>query len=248
MPARNDSPRESLAGTRAQVFARLARAVTDNAVDSPLALRLCRTFVDIVGADGGAVTLAYNAPERMTLCVTDETADRLEDLQDVLGEGPGPDAYASGRSIVGTFSGEQTERWPMFADAARSAAGEVTVHAFPMRAPTAVLGVVTVYRHQPGPLPGDAEDTAFLADAIGAAIVRDSEAADGGSRWAARDRINQATGMVVAQLRINPDDALALMRSFAFSHALALDDVATEVLERRQDFRYNSDLRGDEGP
>ena len=32
----------------------------------------------------------------MTLCTTDDTARTIEEAQDVIGQGPGPDAFASG--------------------------------------------------------------------------------------------------------------------------------------------------------
>ncbi len=35
-------------------------------------------------------SLAFTRPERVILCATDDTAARLEDLQDVLGEGREP--------------------------------------------------------------------------------------------------------------------------------------------------------------
>src|SRR5687767_5228781 len=60
----------------------------------PLPIRLVRACAVILGVDGAAITLANTRPERVTLCVTDDTAARLEDLQDVLGEGPSARAYA----------------------------------------------------------------------------------------------------------------------------------------------------------
>ena len=70
------------------VLRRLARAIAATPVESPLSLRMCQACVDILGVDGGSFTLAYADPERVTLCATDERAAQLEDLQEVLGEGP----------------------------------------------------------------------------------------------------------------------------------------------------------------
>ena len=53
----------------------------------------------------------------------------------------------------------------LFADAAVSAAGAVTVHAFPMGSSPSVLGVITVYRRDSGPLAQGDADALFLADA-----------------------------------------------------------------------------------
>jgi hypothetical protein len=42
--------------------------------------------------------------------------------------------------------------------------------------------------------------------------------------------------MVVAQLRVAPNDAIALLRAHAFSHNLSLAAVAHEVTSRRLKF------------
>jgi hypothetical protein len=237
---------ESQVSARRRLFGRLARAVADTSNEAPLPLRLCSTFVDIVGADGGAITLAYTEPERTTVCVTDPTADRIEDLQDVLGQGPGPHAYSSGRIVVATFPGDAGTRWPMLEKSIGQIAAPLAIHAIPMRVGFEVLGVVTVHRSDLGALDVPAAHAQFLADAVGAAIARESAQDSDAARWDARDRVHQATGMVVAQLRIEPNDALALIRAFAFSHSMSLDDVATEIIERRQEFSDNADFRGDE--
>ena len=233
---------------RPGILAQLARAAAESGDRAPLPLRLCRTYVHIMQVDGGAITLAYTRPERVTICVTDETAERLEDIQEVLGEGPGPDAYRSGGIVVGALNGDQSAAWPMFTKAARSAVGGVSLYAFPMRSEGEVLGVLTVYQSEHRELPHNFADAQFLADAVAAAIVRDSDAGGvlSSESWAVRDKIHQATGMVVAQLAISPEDALALMRAYAFSEDLSLGNLAIEVVERRRDFSLDSDTRGNE--
>jgi hypothetical protein len=55
-------------------------------------------------------------------------------------------------------------------------------------------------------------------------------------RWAVRDQVDQATGMVVAQLRVSPADALAVLRAHAFAHSTTLAEVSGWVLDRTLDF------------
>gem|GEM_PF-5575311 len=45
-------------------------------------------------------------------CATDEIAARLEDLQDVLGEEPGADAYTTGRMVRAALDERASRRWP----------------------------------------------------------------------------------------------------------------------------------------
>ena len=70
---------------KASVLAELARVLSTQSSRLPLAHRLCMSTTSVLGAEGGAITLAYTAEDRVTLCTTDERAERLEDLQDVLG-------------------------------------------------------------------------------------------------------------------------------------------------------------------
>ncbi len=54
--------------------------------------------------------------------------------------------------------------------------------------------------------------------------------------WSARARVDQATGMVSAQLRVQPHDALAVLRAHAFGRGSTLEDVAEDVVARRLSF------------
>jgi exodeoxyribonuclease V gamma subunit len=55
--------------------------------------------------------------------VTDEHAARLEDLQEVLGEGPGFAASREDRLVAVTVDGSGDDRWPHFAEAAHELLG-----------------------------------------------------------------------------------------------------------------------------
>jgi hypothetical protein len=220
---------------RATLLTRLARLIGDNSDSQPLETRLCRAYLSILGGDGAAITFSYTSPDRVTLCATDDLARRLEDLQDVLGEGPGATAYRTGLLTVADL-GAGPGPWPLFADEARKVAGAKLLYAVPMRPGHAVIGVLTVHQ-ETADLP-DRDQAQFLADAIGAALMKDSPAEDDfrTSPWSARSEIHHATGMVVAQLRISPDDALALLRAHAFSHTSTLAEVAHQITSRQLSF------------
>jgi ATP phosphoribosyltransferase len=66
---------------------------------------------------------------------------------------------------------------------------------------------------------------------------------DGTNPWHARSKIYQATGMVVSQLAISPDDALALLKAHAYAHDASLDVVAGLVLDRQ--LRFTGTQRGE---
>ena len=222
---------------RSTVLARLAGAVAAGARDQPLAVRLCIACVEILGADGGAITLASTRPERLTVSTSNGTSARIEDLQDVLGEGPGQEAFREGRAVVTHVDGARGGPFPMFTELAGDIAGPLTVWAIPMHPGGTTIGVITVYRAG-GALSQSLDDAQFLADAVGAALLDDT-ATTGTvalAAWSDRARVHQATGMVVAQLAIAPGDALAILRAHAYAESATLDEIARAVVDRELSF------------
>ena len=223
---------------RSTVLARLAGSVATGPRDQPLAVRLCVACVEILGADGGAITLASTRPERLTVSTSNGTSARIEDLQDVLGEGPGQVAYREGRAVVARIDGAQGGPFPMFTELAGNIAGPLTVWAIPMHPGGATIGVVTLYRAG-GQLSESLDDAQFLADAVGAALLDDTTTGTlPFAAWSDRARVHQATGMVVAQLAIAPDDALAILRAHAFAENATLDEIARAVVDRQLNFTH----------
>ena len=193
---------------------------------------------------GVSITIEAATPNRVTLAVTDQISAELEQLQDVLQQGPCWDAYVFGAAQTTGLTESDDARWPQFCPAARSAVGPRTVFGLPMRPQGQVLGVISV--HQPArdrELSGGLEAALFLADAIGAALLLDPHQYDPHGRfgpWSSRASVHQATGMVVAQLRVSADDALAILRAHAYADDTTLDEIAAQVIERRLDFGKDS--------
>jgi hypothetical protein len=235
---------------KAAVLAVLARAIASRSRQLSLPFRLCDGCSEILDTDGGAITLSYTGAERVTLCATDEAAARLEDLQDVLGQGPGRDAYVSGEAVIAHLDGsDPNSRWMMLEDAARAALGfSASVYALPIRPESDVLGVLTLYQARRRPLAHGLTTALFLADALGAALLRDpgSQTEMTPGPWAARAQIHQATGFVVAQLKVSPEDALALLRAHAYAHDTSLAAIAAEVVDRRLDFSTTDRARNED--
>ncbi|MDR6864734.1 ANTAR domain-containing protein [Phycicoccus sp. 3266] len=188
-----------------------------------------------------ALTLGYPSAERVTLCATDDVAARLEDLQDVLAQGPGRLAFTNGVHVRALLDHAEDPRWPELSGAVRDELGPVVAEAFPMRSGGEVVGVVT-YHLQPGSsLALDAEDCQLVTDLVGAAALDhdgDHEwgAVAGTGPWGDRSAIHQATGMVMVQLRVDATDALALLKAHAFTSGESLAATAHHVLDRSLDF------------
>lgn len=211
----------------------------------PLPVRLCRAATQVLHGDGGAVTLAYTEPERVTLCTTDAAALAIEQVQDVVGQGPGPEAFRSGHYTRLDLPEPDTRldpRWPMLEGEGLAVLAPVTVHAVPLVHGDVVLGVLTVYRRgdETDIDLGDAETVARL---LIAALVAEhlAEADREGGPWSERAEVHRATGMVVSQLHVPEDEALALIRAHAYAHEQSVERSARAVLSRGLTFTADAD-------
>jgi hypothetical protein len=211
----------------------LVRSLARTDTDRPLPLRLCQACVSAFQAQGGALTVAYSdTPEERVAVSTPGVFERLEPLQEVLGEGPVHQALAEDRLVV-MHLGAVADEYPVFSQLAGSVAADVTLYAVPMRPGGRVVGVLSLYVAT-DPHARDVEELQFMANALGAFLQGDVEPLD----WSERAVFHQAIGMVVAQLGVNPDDASAVIRAHAFSRSASLLSVAQGVVDRRLTFSH----------
>ena len=227
------------------LLARLARGLAQGAARGlPLPDRLCRAAAATLGCDGGAVTIAYTQVERVTLCATDDTARRLEELQDLVGQGPGPDAFTSGayaRFDLLDVDGP-TPAGRSWSRARSTALAPLVVHALPMsEGADRVIGVLTLYQRG-ADREVDLDAARIVARVVAAALLADEPALhEGAGPWSDRAEVHQATGMVVAQLGVPEVDALALLRAYAWSHDQSIAETAHSVIARLLAFSSNPD-------
>jgi len=219
------------------LLVRLARGLARNRSEATLPVRLCAVYRDLVGAEGGSISMDFASSDRVVLCSTDAHSARLEDAQDVVREGPSLDAFRTGVAVTGLSAGEQERRWPILAEFVDSSFPETALHAFPITPEGQVVGALLVYRMRVRELSLDTEQAQFLANAVGIALLgelsSDSLTDEG---WLARDRVDQATGMVSAQLQVAPEDARAVLRAHAYAHDASLPEVSGWVLSRTLTF------------
>lgn len=250
--------RTALLRALAQAVERRDRTVATDA-DVPVAERLCRAAVDLLGARGATVTCAPTEVGRYTACATDDVASRLAEIEEVAGDGPGLRAFREGRP-VGTLLGvvprpvggdelpgphgaagaERTRHddLPVFAVLAGEVtadSGPVAVRSWPVRSAARAVAVLTVYG-----LPEDADgsdvdaDGQVLADALAPVLVGQPE--PGSGHRDDRSRVHRAVGMVVAQTGLAPADAHAMLRARAWSEGIGVATLAGAVLGRRTSF------------
>jgi len=196
---------------------------------------------ELLAAAGAGLSVAGGVT-REPLLASGQAAEELEELQFMLGEGPGLDATtARSPVLVPDLAGPSAHRrWPVFAPAAVDH-GIGAMFAFPVSAGAALVGVLDVYRSQPGSLlPRELADALVLADAVLVLALdeRGGIAPDLGNLLdttvsVRRAQVHQATGMVAAQLGVSMTDALAALRAYAYTRGRRLADVAADILARR---------------
>jgi hypothetical protein len=228
------------------LLTRLAKGLADLADSGrPLPERLCQAAAALLECDGGAITLAYTMVERVTLCATDDTSLIIEETQDVVGQGPGHDAFSTGtyaRFDLLDVDGPDP-RWPLLEAESLTALAPAVIHALPMgAADSQVIGVMTLYQHGTD-RDIDLDAALVVARVVAAALVADGPTVHdaGQGPWAERAEVHQATGMVVAQLGIEERDALALLRAHAYSHDQSMSRTAHAVVARELTFTENPD-------
>jgi hypothetical protein len=204
---------------------------------------LWRPALEVIPADGVSVsTLAdFLGPE--TIASSDPTATRIDELQFDLRMGPCWDAVATRQPVLaGHLRTFGSSRWPLFAAAAADE-GVGALHAFPMVVGPLALGAIDFYTLRPGELSSEySRDALTLADAVARVVLKrairlngESDTPEVGAGFSRR-LVHQATGVVIAQLNVSPEDALLLIHAHAFSAERSVMAVAEDIVERRLDF------------
>ncbi len=158
----------------------------------------------------------------------------FEDVQDTLREGPTLDAFRTAQPVVSASWEEQAQRWPVLMESIPPALSSTLICAFPMLPERILVGVVSLHVRPSRPLARTTAELDFLANVLGAAIVGGVPVDEGSHAvWSERDKVSQATGMIVAQLRIAPADALAVLRAHAFAHEASVAEISRAVLSRQ---------------
>ncbi len=235
--------------------AALLTVARDGVDDRALARSICQACVDGLDVDGAALSLFTISAARLTLYASDGAAEMLEELQFTLNEGACIEAATTGRPVLVSDlrQGSDAARWPIFADAVIERTPVRALFALPLQWGAVNLGVLDLYRRVPEGL-SDAQrrDALHLADTAALMMLtlrteptRFADHLGPPEPWldtavASRVEIHQATGMVLAQLDVDADQALARMRAHAFTEGRLLIEVARDIVARRLSFTQDT--------
>ena len=217
--------------------------------DGPVSVAaVCTAAVLRLGVDGASVTAVSGPEVSGPLFASDELSALLEELQFTAGEGPGADEFGLGSPVLIADLELAAARWPGFVPEA-VAAGARAMFALPLQAGAIRVGVLSLYRAEPGPLtPQQLADALVFAD-IALQLLLDSSAGISGSAdyrpldglSDSRAEVYQATGMISVQLGVSLEEAFVRLRAHAFAAGTPLDVVADDVVSRTLRFDPDPD-------
>lgn len=229
----------------AQLRADLGNAMGGGDVALSRADRLCVACVRLLDVDGAAISVMSGGSTYGTFGSSNDLSRELDELQFTFGEGPCVDAVRDGGLVQAENLADPAEqRWPAYADSALGL-GVRALYALPIGVAHSYIGVLDLYRRVPGPLVGHSLAGGLMAAELATLPLLDlistraalATAPDDDLGWnqlaaLARIEVYQATGMIMAQLGINPADALVRLRAHAFVHNLTASQVAWAIVER----------------
>jgi hypothetical protein len=194
-------------------------------------------FVDVLPVSGATVSTLGSMLGTETIAATDPIAARLDELQFDLSEGPCWEALSSRRPVLEpALAARGTRDWPSFAPAA-SAEGVASIFAFPLVVGAVPIGAVDLYSIPQVTLSDEqCRQAMAMSDIVGRHILRRAiqsgeNPEDDAPGAFSRRVIHQATGVIIAQLRVNPDDARLVIQGHAFAAGRPMTEIAREIVD-----------------
>jgi hypothetical protein len=223
---------------------RILSLLADRSKAGSSTARLCDVCADVSAMSGAGIMLMSDDIPMGSVCTSNEVSTLIEELQFTLGEGPCVDAYNHRRVVLEPdLASPATPRWLAFSPPALGA-GVRAVFGFPLQVGAVRLGALNLYRDRAGALSDDQHADALVLADVAAQVVLAAQAEaplqvvaeelEAGSNFHLVE--HQASGMVAAQLGVSVAEALIRLRAHAFSHDLAVTDVADAVVDRRLRF------------
>ncbi len=196
--------------------------------------------------DAAAISLVFDGASTGTLGSSGASARVYDELQFTFGEGPCLDSVTYRAPIlVADLADPDDTRWPAYG-AAMLAHKIRGVFAMPVVVAGEHVGALDFFRAQPGRLTGVQFTGAAAAAELAGVPLLDlmdgdlQAAADdpNSNAWTelsvlSRAEVSQATGMLVAQLGIDPAEALVRLRAHAYATDRTASEVARDILDRR---------------
>ena len=222
-------------------LAEAARLIKDDDVPDETLRRLTNLGVELVpGTTAAAVTIAVPAGA-LTFASSDQRLDKLHRVQFDSGDGPVVETLRHNEPRRVDDSAAES-RWPVFCTAARGA-GFGSCLALPLRTDRRPAGAVALYGREPNVFVGAAHDIALLFAAQGGTAVRNASTYRACRQMASnlqvalesRAVIEQAKGMLHAELGVSPAQAFQVLSRVSQNTNRRVREIARDLVEGRRD-------------
>lgn len=205
---------------------------------------LCRPFLSALPVSGASIAVIAASGTASTICSSDATAARIDELQFELGEGPQLAAARVGEIVaIADVGAGPHDDWPVLGSAL-AALPVGAIFAIPMRMGAVTVGVATLYSVSAGDLDDDQRATALaIASAIASTAVHramssagDHATNESATMPALRREVHQATGIILVQLNTTATIAYSRLQAYAFAHGETVQAVAHAVVSGKLAF------------
>jgi hypothetical protein len=200
----------------------------------------------LFGVDAAAISLVFAGAASGTLGSSGAAARVYDELQFTFGEGPCVDSVARRAPVlVADLANANDGRWPAYGPAMldHKIRG---IFAIPVVLAGEFVGALDLFRAKPGEMHVEDLAGAVVAAELASMPLLDLMHSDlqaavndpDSDAWAefnllSRTEVSQATGMLVAQLGVEPAEALVRLRADAYATNRSATDVARDILDRR---------------
>jgi GAF domain-containing protein len=225
----------------AERLAKIFVEVADTLVDEFDLIEFLHLLADrtagLMQASAVGMLLADQRGNLEFMAGSDENVKLLELFQLQNHEGPCLDAFRTARPVINADLRTAGARWPRFAPRA-TAAGFRSVHAFPLRLRSEVIGALNLFGADVGAFDeADVRIVQAVADVATIGLLQErtihrSEVLTEQLQGALNSRIviEQAKGAIAQAHGVSVDEAFARMRSYARAAHRRLSDVAHAVV------------------
>jgi GAF domain-containing protein len=219
----------------AHAFTRFAHTITNDYEIGDLLHQLSDQAVDVLDVTAAGLSLAHPAGRLCPLTATHDLAVHVEERQTQTRQGPGNDAYHTGKPVF-VADLNTVEAWPAYTATALEA-GCQAVAGLPMRTEGARIGALTLYCDHPRSWADDVEVAQLLADmatgyVVNAAKPKRPQQLAEQLQQALHSRIviEQAKGILAERQDIDVTAAFEVLRGYARSHNSRLHIAAQAVV------------------
>ena len=198
------------------------------------AYAVCVVAAKLSGVRGAALSLYDARGVPSPLAESDRWTGRVEEIHQLLGEGPALAAFNSRQPVLLDDLTTVDGRWPGFTSSAADL-GVQACWSFPIPMDSRIIGSLTYYRTRREARPWTSRrDAELLAGVASQALLADLDALLDESIARQGDRssnLNVAAGVLSVRCDISVAEALAHIRARAFSTGQGLTSTAQSVLD-----------------